>query len=633
MKRWYRALPAKIILFVLCIVTLAVACGCVVGVAAMAVGGIYQHTEQYTVQSDWYGMMERDAYSIVYETVHNDSSLLRYEADATNLRYAVRSPENEILATNLSAPEKVGMWDYSFYYTVYTDEWGTHVSYTTPDMTTENLYMVQMYLVSGLPVKDAYAFTQQLYASIYAMRYAVIPVGIVSAVLCFVSFIVLMCVSGRRREDNDLHPGYFYRVPFDLMLAFTVLLFVFAVEVIVGLSYTQETLAVVSLAALALTAACAFVLLCMSFACRIKGKTLVQNTVFAMACRMVRKAMLWLRDRIRHLVSALPLIPKTVAALIASLLLDLILLTAAYDGAELAMALWIAKTLVLCLAVLYASISMRELQKAGRALAKGELSYRVDTEKMKGDFRRHGEDLNNISKGMALAVEERIKSERMKAELVTNVSHDIKTPLTSIINYAALVASEPCDNEKHGEYAEVLVRKSEHLKRLLEDLVEISKANTGNLEVNLQPMDAGVLISQTAGEFAERCEAEGLFLVTSVTDEKMEIMADGRRLWRVFENLMNNALKYSLTGSRVYLSLHREKEQAVFTIRNTSKQALNISPEELTERFVRGDASRSTEGSGLGLSIAKSLTELQNGSMELSIDGDLFKVILRFKVL
>ena len=163
--------------------------------------------------------------------------------------------------------------------------------------------------------------------------------------------------------------------------------------------------------------------------------------------------------------------------------------------------------------------------------------------------------------------------------------------------------------------------------------MEISKANTGNLEVDLQPMDAGVLLSQTAGEFAERCEAAGLSLVTDIPEGALTIMADGRRIWRVFENLMNNAIKYSLAGSRVYVSLHKEGQEAVFVIRNTSKQALNISPKELTERFVRGDASRTTEGSGLGLSIAKSLTELQNGRMDIAIDGDLFKVVLRFKVL
>ena len=453
MKRWYRALPAKIILFVLCIVTFAVSCGSVVGVAAMAAGGIYQHTEQYTVQSEWYGMMERDAYSIIYETVLYDNELSRYETDATNLRYAVLSPQYEVLATNLSVPEKVSAWDYSFCFTVYTDEWGTHVGHTAPDMTTEDLYTVKMYLASGLPVRDSYVFTQQLYASIYAMRYAVIPVGIVSAFLCLVCFIVLMCVSGRRREDNELHPGYFYRVPIDLLLALTAGVFLFLLEIVMELSYSNETAAVMMGAVLSLATVCAFVLLCMSFACRIKGRTLIQNTVFALACRMVRKAIAWLRDRIRRLLSALPTVPKTIVFTVCFVFLDLIIFSSLYVGSEFGVLIFFLKEIIVVCAVLYAAISMRELQKGGRALAKGELSYRVDTKTMRGAFKCHAQDLNSISEGMALAVEERLKSERMKAELVTNVSHDIKTPLTSIINYAALVASRPCDNEKHGEYA------------------------------------------------------------------------------------------------------------------------------------------------------------------------------------
>ena len=218
----------------------------------------------------------------------------------------------------------------------------------------------------------------------------------------------------------------------------------------------------------------------------------------------------------------------------------------------------------------------------------------------------------------------------MKTELITNVSHDIKTPLTSIINYATLIGQEHCDCEKHASYAEVLVRKSDHLKRLLDDLVEASKAATGNLEVQLTPCNAGVLLTQAAGEFEQRCQAAGLTLVTSMPEETVQIMADSRRIWRVFENLMGNACKYSLSGSRVFLTLTKEQSHAVFTIRNTSQTVLNISARELMERFVRGDSARSTEGSGLGLSIAQSLTQLQGGAMEVSVDGDLFRVTLRF---
>ena len=273
---------------------------------------------------------------------------------------------------------------------------------------------------------------------------------------------------------------------------------------------------------------------------------------------------------------------------------------------------------------------MAQLERSGKALAQGELGYKVDTAKLLPPYRGHGENLNRIGEGMSLAVESRLKSERMKTELVANVSHDIKNPLTSIINYAGLIAGESCENPSHQEYARILGRKSEHLKRLLEDLVEISRANTGNMEVDLQPCDGRTLLQQVAGEFEDRCAAAGLTLMTRQPEEALCVRLDSRRIWRVFENLMQNACKYSLAGSRVYLSLEQVGKTAVFTLRNTSAQPLDMSPEELMERFVRGDRSRTGEGNGLGLSIAQSLTQLQGGEMALRIDGDLFKVTLTF---
>ena len=233
---------------------------------------------------------------------------------------------------------------------------------------------------------------------------------------------------------------------------------------------------------------------------------------------------------------------------------------------------------------------------------------------------------------MSRAVDERMKSERMKTELITNVSHDIKTPLTSIINYADLISREKCDNEKIAEYAEVLSRQSDRLKRLIEDLVEASKAATGNLEVMLSLCDAGVFISQAVGEYEQKLNDAGLQTVVTQFDEAVYVMADGRRMLRVFDNLMNNICKYAQSGTRVYLSLEKIGNKAVITFKNTSRDPLNISADELMERFVRGDSSRNTEGNGLGLSIAKSLTELQGGTLTLSVDGDLFKVILSFPI-
>ncbi len=246
------------------------------------------------------------------------------------------------------------------------------------------------------------------------------------------------------------------------------------------------------------------------------------------------------------------------------------------------------------------------------------------------EIKKHAVNLNSMAAAQKIAVEEKLKSERMKTELITNVSHDIKTPLTSIINYADLISKEENNSEKTKEYSEVLVRQSKRLKTLLEDLVEASKASTGNLEVDLQPCDAQVFISQCAGEYEEKFGQYDLTLITSVPEEPVRIMADGRRMQRVFDNLLNNACKYSMPGTRVYVDLKETDKEAVFTFKNTSKEQLNMTEEELMERFTRGDSSRNTEGSGLGLSIAGNLAELQNGKLRLTTDGDLFKATLSF---
>lgn len=280
--------------------------------------------------------------------------------------------------------------------------------------------------------------------------------------------------------------------------------------------------------------------------------------------------------------------------------------------------------------VVYVILAMKELRAGGDQLAAGNLDYKVPTDRLYGEFRRHGENLNNLRQGIQHAVEEQMKSERMKTELITNVSHDIKTPLTSIVSYVDLLKKEPMPTDQAKEYLDVLDRQAARLKKLIEDLVEASKASTGNLTVHFQPTDVNVLLSQSSGEYQERLAARDLSLVLTPAEEAPWISADGQLLWRVFENLLSNAQKYAMPGTRVYLSCQATEAEVAVTFRNISATPLNISAEELMDRFVRGDAARSTEGSGLGLSIARDLTQLQHGRFDLTIDGDLFKVVLTF---
>ncbi len=270
------------------------------------------------------------------------------------------------------------------------------------------------------------------------------------------------------------------------------------------------------------------------------------------------------------------------------------------------------------------------IRKAAKAIANGDFSKPIDISKLLLFFKQHGNDLNNVSNGIEAAVSEKMKSERFRTELITNVSHDIKTPLTSIINYVDLLLKEDIDNANVQEYLEVLNRQSARLKKLIEDLMEASKASTGSIKVELEELDAAVMLSQIAGEYQEKFRKKNLDLMIKNDVSPVLIKADGRHLWRVFDNLMNNINKYAQPGTRVYVDIIPKEIGAIITFKNISECPLNISSEELMERFVRGDSSRNTEGSGLGLSIAESLMKLMNGTMKLSVDGDLFKVTLEF---
>lgn len=292
--------------------------------------------------------------------------------------------------------------------------------------------------------------------------------------------------------------------------------------------------------------------------------------------------------------------------------------------------LWLAFKAVELVIILAILLQLKQLQTGSRLLAEGQLNHKLDTSRMFWEFKKHGECLNQIGDGMTIALEERMKSEHFRTELITNVSHDIKTPLTSIINYIDLLQKENISPETAKEYLDVLERQSARLKKLIEDLIEASKASTGNMAVNLEECDIDILLTQIFGEFEEKLHSNQLELITQSPDTSVLILADNRHLWRIFENLMNNICKYAQPGTRVYVNWEAAESDIHIIFRNISKYALTISGEDLLERFVRGDVSRSTEGNGLGLSIAQSLAELMKGTLQIVTDGDLFKVILTF---
>ena len=262
-------------------------------------------------------------------------------------------------------------------------------------------------------------------------------------------------------------------------------------------------------------------------------------------------------------------------------------------------------------------------------MSKGDLDEKVDDKLLVGGFKDFANELNSLADVAVVAAQKQLKSERMKTELITNVSHDIKTPLTSIINYVDLL-EKPHTPEEQEVYLEVLSRQSQRLKKLIDDLMEMSKASTGNLAVDITRVNAGEAINQALGEFADKLDKAQLTPVFRQPEEPVEMMADGRLVWRVMSNLLGNAVKYALPGTRVYLDLMQVDGRVIISMKNISREELNVNADELLERFVRGDASRNTEGSGLGLNIAQSLMELQKGQLQLLVDGDLFKVTLIF---
>ena len=284
-----------------------------------------------------------------------------------------------------------------------------------------------------------------------------------------------------------------------------------------------------------------------------------------------------------------------------------------------------------CIAMWF-GVQLKKLKRGGEAIANGDFEYRINSKELWPMLRGHAYNLNSAALGMSRAVDDRMKSERFKTELITNVSHDLKTPLTSIVSYVDLLKKEEIENENAKGYIEVIDRQSAKLKKLTEDLVEASKATTGAVAVNKELLNIGELVNQSVGEFSEKLEAAEIFPVINLPEEEIKVFTDGRLLWRVFDNLIQNIIKYAQPGTRAYFDLCRAEERAVLTIRNISRDPLNMTADALMERFVRGDASRNSEGNGLGLSIAKSLTELCGGTFELMLDGDLYKVIITIPV-
>ena len=469
---------------------------------------------------------------------------------------------------------------------------------------------------ASLPVFDRYSVGLTAVNTLIVCRSWAIPLTALCLALTLALFIFLLVSAGHRTGTAEVSRNWFDKVPLELVLLGMGLVVGGSMEVLTDRFLVVFGLFLPLLLALGL-------LFSMTFAVRCKTKTLVKGTVLYWVCRWAWAGVKWLW----YVLKNLPLIWKTILVWGGISLVELVMI-AGYARGPLVV-FWFLEKLVLTAALFAFVIGLRKLQDGARRMAEGDMSP-VPEKYLFPSERQHAQSLNSLGRGMDAAVARQMKSERMKTELITNVSHDLKTPLTSLISYVDLLKKEGLISEHAPEYLEVLDRQSQRLKKLTEDLVEASKASTGNIQVKLEDTDVNLLLSQAVGEYSERLAAVNLVPVTTLDTAEPHIRADGRLLWRVFDNLLSNVTKYALPGTRVYLTTEARDGKVFVTFRNVSRESLNISAEELMERFVRGDASRNTEGSGLGLSIARSLTELNKGTLDLVVDGDLFKAVLVF---
>lgn len=470
---------------------------------------------------------------------------------------------------------------------------------------------------------DKYVLYDVLLEMTYAQKDRIFTQMICMFVLALGSFAFLMCGAGHRRNREEIVLTFADKVPLDIAFAGMAVVITCALGMMSVFASSLSIVPAVYLSVFAgIIAFCVFIVFMLSFSVRVKYGKWWKNTILYRICHLMKKII----EGIMHHIG---LWAKAVIIFGGWTLIELFLMVGLQDYGSV-MAIFLLGKLVEAAVLLIVVKQLYKLQAGSRQLAQGDFTQKIDTHKMFWEFKKHAENLNSVGEGMTKAVNERMKSERFKTELITNVSHDIKTPLTSIINYVDLLEKTEIQDETQKEYLDVLKRQSARLKKLIEDLIEASKASTGNLPVDREDLEADVFLTQIAGEFEEKLAASGLELILNKPEGTVHVSADGRHLWRVVDNLMNNICKYALPNSRVYVNLEETKDEVTMTFRNISRYPLNITSDELMERFVRGDSSRNTEGNGLGLSIAGSLMELMKGKLKLYVDGDLFKVVLEF---
>lgn len=466
--------------------------------------------------------------------------------------------------------------------------------------------------------KTVFDMAQILYKpALYLLPLSIIAVLVLLIMNCF--------LIGLRNENGEVILNAFDKTPLLVALIILFILFMIGCGFLIALTSENLTLILSGTAIGAVIGYISFVFFLETIIKRIKSRTLFRNTI---TYRILR----WIKSLITSMTRNANMTVKLILIFIAFGILNIIRFSLSISepiGIFILIAIWV-----------YAFAKMHqwlvryiEIKNAINEIYMGNTEVHLDEKRYKGSLNSMAIQVNDIAGGLSNAIQEKLKSERLKTELITNVSHDIKTPLTSIINYVDLLKKEKMPNEQAEEYLNILDNKSQRLKRLTEDLVEASKASSGNIKLNIEKLNVNELLKQVSGEFEDKFKSRNLEEVMSLPEKNVYINADSRYMYRILENMYSNISKYAMDNTRVYIDVIPNNNRITIQMKNISKEKLNISTEELMQRFVRGDSARNTEGSGLGLSIATSLTTLQGGTFNIYLDGDLYKVIIEFDMI
>lgn len=611
---------------------------------AMTLTDIYDNSVQY--QAGWEWMEEGNTnYTYIYinettrqvytnradyEGYKNAEEHIRDLKSGENVKYLIVRPKLRDFETNMNVSA--------------SGEWTTLRS-SRPDNRTEIVFAAAV--DTSYPIQDQFYEGSRNYNSNLPFLRGSLIMLIAGGLLFLACTVWLSVTDGKKPGDEEIHLTTFDRWKTEIAAATVILIWGVATLMLLsagipdidwghavesteyyvdkyGIPYLYSGLFTQAISLADMTGVFCygfFSFLCfyagyLSLVRRIRAKTLWKNSLVRAVLNFVKRAAGSRHDTMTAGILTAGYIGLQLLA-VASRSVPVIFLALLADLA----ALWF---------ILTGAMAKGRIRKGIEEIASGNLAYRIDLTGLRGAERHMAEKVNDIGGGLNRAVDEAMRNERLKTDLITNVSHDIKTPLTSIINYVDILKRSDIADEKIRGYLDILEAKAHRLKTLTEDVVEASKVSSGNITLEYMDVDLRELIRQTEGEMAEKFSARKLTMVVSLPEELAVIHVDGRRMWRVLENIFNNAAKYAMPGTRVYADLTASESEVHFSLKNISEQPLNIPAEELTERFIRGDISRSTEGSGLGLSIAKSLTSMQGGKFELYLDGDLFRADLSF---